>query len=143
MPFTLPSPDTEYGARVAKRLSEEITVWLTTVDANGVPQPNPVWFLWDGETALIYSLNTAARLKHIAHNPHVSLNFNTDDEGDDLVILTGHIRVALDTPPVDQHAAYLAKYGARIKDLFSDPADMAKKYSVALIFEPEKVRGRL
>jgi PPOX class probable F420-dependent enzyme len=143
MPFTLPSPETEYGARIAKRLNEEITVWLTSVDANGVPQPNPIWFLWDGQSVLFYSLNEAARLKHIAINPHVSLNFDTDGEGDDLVILTGHIRQASDVPSVDQNAAYLAKYGERIKQLFGEPAGMAAKYSVALRFDPEKVRGRL
>jgi PPOX class probable F420-dependent enzyme len=130
-------------ARVAKRLSEESTVWLTTIDANGVPQPNPVWFLWDGESALIYSLNTAARLKRIANNPRVSINFNTDAGGDDLVILTGHLLLAPDEPPVDQNSAYLAKYGEDINNLFSDPAGMAEKYSVALRFVPEKIRGRV
>jgi PPOX class probable F420-dependent enzyme len=143
MPFTLPSPETPFGARVAKRLSEESIAWLTTVDANGVPQPNPVWFLWDGESALIYSLNTAARLKHIATHPEVSLNFNTDAAGDDLVILTGRVRLAPEEPPVDRNAPYLAKYGEDINNLFSNPAGMAQQYSVALRFEPDKIRGRL
>jgi PPOX class probable F420-dependent enzyme len=140
--FSLPSPETPFGARVAKRLNEESAVWLTTVDADGVPQPNPVWFLWDGESILIYSLNGAARLKHIAGNPYASINFDSDD-GDDLVILTGQIRQASDAPSVELNAAYLAKYGDDIKELFSDPAGMAAQYSVALRFEPEKVRGRL
>jgi PPOX class probable F420-dependent enzyme len=143
MSFTLPSPETPFGARVAKRLTEESVAWLTTIDANGVPQPNPVWFLWDGESALIYCLNTAARLRHIANNPRVSLNFNTDGDGDDLLILTGRIRLAPEEPPVDQNTAYLAKYGEDINDLFSNPVGMAEKYSVALRFEPEKLRGRL
>ena len=46
---------TEFGQRVMRRLQEEVVVWLTTVDASDTPQPRPVWFLWEGETFLIYS----------------------------------------------------------------------------------------
>jgi hypothetical protein len=38
--------------RVAQRLREDAVIWLTTVAANGTPQPNPVWFLWDGHSVL-------------------------------------------------------------------------------------------
>jgi PPOX class probable F420-dependent enzyme len=48
-------PSTDFGARVARRLADETIGWLVTVDAEGTPQPSPVWYLWDGETILIYS----------------------------------------------------------------------------------------
>jgi len=44
---------TETGARAEGRLWEEKIAWLTTVRANGQPQPIPVWFLRDGETFLV------------------------------------------------------------------------------------------
>jgi predicted pyridoxine 5'-phosphate oxidase superfamily flavin-nucleotide-binding protein len=31
-------------------LHEAHVIWLTTVDADGTPHPNPVWILWDGDT---------------------------------------------------------------------------------------------
>ena len=40
---------TDFGAHVAKHLADDQVVWLTTVRANGIPEPSPVWFLWDGE----------------------------------------------------------------------------------------------
>ena len=43
------------GQRIQLRLEEEETIWLTTVDASHTPQPRPVWFHWDGETAMIFS----------------------------------------------------------------------------------------
>ncbi len=46
-------PSTPFGARVAQRLREEHLIWLTTVGADGTPQPNPVWFLWDGASVLV------------------------------------------------------------------------------------------
>ena len=38
-----------FGRRVVERLENEHVVWLTTVAADGTPQPSPVWFLWDGQ----------------------------------------------------------------------------------------------
>jgi hypothetical protein len=47
---------TEFGARVARRLREEMVVWLTTVTPAGAPLPRPVGFVWDGgEVVSIYS----------------------------------------------------------------------------------------
>ncbi|GER90559.1 hypothetical protein KDW_47210 [Dictyobacter vulcani] len=39
-------------------------IWMTIVDAKGMPQPAPVWFLWDDATAtmLVYSQTHAKRL---------------------------------------------------------------------------------
>ena len=45
----------EAGARAEKRLREEAIIWLTTVRSDGQPQSVPVWFLWEGETFLVYS----------------------------------------------------------------------------------------
>jgi PPOX class probable F420-dependent enzyme len=62
-------------------------IWLITVDADNRPQPRPVWFHWDGETVLIFSESNKAKLRHIARNPKVSLNFNTDEDGGDVAVL--------------------------------------------------------
>lgn len=79
----------EFGARVARHLREEIVVWLTTVTASGAPLPRPVGFVWDGgEDVSVYS-QTGARIRNIARNPRVTLNFGGDGEGGDIVILSG------------------------------------------------------
>ncbi len=78
MAFQLPDPSTPFGERIARRLRNERLMWLTTVDANGMPQPTPVWFLWDEATStiLIYSRSDAKRLEHLQQNPRVALNFD-------------------------------------------------------------------
>ena len=45
--------ETEFGARVARHLREEIVVWMTTVSPSGAPLPRPVWFLWDGDIVVL------------------------------------------------------------------------------------------
>ena len=60
-------------------------LWLTTTDSQSVPQPRPVWFLWDGDEILLYSLESP-RARNIADHPRVSLNLDGNGLGGDIVI---------------------------------------------------------
>jgi len=142
MRFALPDPTTEFGARVARRLTDEAVGWLTLVDASGTPQPAPIWFLWDGATALIYSDGKARRLAHLRANPRVSLSLDSNGHGGDIVVLTGEIGDAPDEPAVPSNPAYLAKYGAQIAGgSWKTPEVFAETFSVPLRFRPSGVRG--
>jgi PPOX class probable F420-dependent enzyme len=143
MTFQLPDRSTPFGERVIQRLRNEPIVWLTTVDTKGMPQPTPVWFLWDETTStfLIYSLADAKRLAHIQQNPRVALNFDGNGKGGDIIVITGQARVSTDEPPADQLPNYVEKYGTFIATLFATPANFASKYSVALRIHPTAIRG--
>lgn len=137
----LPDPSTPFGERVLRRLREERVIWLTTVDSSGTPQPNPVWFFWDGETLLVYNRPDAKRLQHIRRNPRVSLNFDSDGSGGDIVVLSGEARVNPGGAPASMEAAYLEKYRAEIPEIDRTPESLAAEYSVALRISITKVRG--
>ena len=78
---------TPFGKRVAERLRSEKVAWLTTVGKDGAPQPNPVWFMWDGaDGVVVYNAVGAHRMQHIKARPEVSLNFNTGAGGNDIVV---------------------------------------------------------
>ena len=101
----------EFGLRVLQRLQHEAIVWLTTVSADGTPQPNPVWFYWDGENCLIYSKADSAKLHNIARNSKVALSFEgATEKGGDVAVITGEALVDLHaSPPPD---GYIQKYQA-------------------------------
>jgi PPOX class probable F420-dependent enzyme len=142
MTSVLPDSSTDFGARVARRLVEEPVAWLTVVDGAGTPQPAPIWFLWDGESVLIYSLASAKRLAHLRARPRVSLNFDGNGQGGDIVVLSGEIADAPDAPSVADNSAYVDKYGERIKNMsYGTPEKFGAEYSVALRFTPHRVRG--
>ena len=142
MAFQLPDPATPFGARVARRLHEEHIIWLTTVDAKGMPQPNPVWFLWDDATStmLIYTFPDAKRIAHIQHNPGVALNFDGNGTGGNIII-TGEARFNPDELPAPQVPAYMEKYRESIARLNYVLQEWAAEYSVALRIHPTKLRG--
>jgi PPOX class probable F420-dependent enzyme len=139
----LPDPDSAFGARVHTRLREEYGIWLTTVGADGTPQPNPVWFLWeeDSESLLVYNRNTAKRLAHVAANPRVCAHFDSNGHGGDVVVFTGTAGPADDVGAPDRHETYLAKYADGIKRIGLTPQSFAALYRAALRIRVDKVRG--
>jgi PPOX class probable F420-dependent enzyme len=136
-------PESAFGGRVRERLRRSETIWFTTTSANGTPQPNPVWFLWDDEdeSVLIYNATRARRLEHVAVRPRVSLHFDSDEHANEVIVLAGVAEQAADVPPVTEHEAYLAKYRDDIERIGSSPEKFAQYYSVPLRIRPTKLRG--
>ncbi|HKF36809.1 MAG TPA: TIGR03667 family PPOX class F420-dependent oxidoreductase [Ktedonobacteraceae bacterium] len=143
MTFQLPDPSTPFGERVLRRLRDERLIWLTTVDATGMPQPTPVWFLWDEATStvLIYSRADAKRLAHLQQNPRVTLNFDGNGRGGDIIVITGQAQVSSDDLPADRLPTYVEKYRDFIARGFATPEKFASIYSVALRIRPRAIRG--
>jgi PPOX class probable F420-dependent enzyme len=133
--------DSRIGRTIKRRLRQEQVIWLTTVDSRGTPQPRPVWFHWDGQTVLIFSQPTAAKVRHIAHNTRVALNFNTDADGGDVGVLIGEAQVAQAPIPRERIKAYLRKYREGIKGIDMTPESLQEAYRVALLVTPQSVRG--
>ena len=132
---------TELGRRVIGLLDSEQVIWLTTVDSKGSPQPRPVWFLWDGSSLLIYSRPDAYKLRHLARNARVSLNFNSDREAHQVAVLVGEARVDPDAPRADMEPRYIEKYGEGIAGLGMTPESFGAAFSVAVRVRSERLRG--
>lgn len=132
---------TEFGARVARHLREEVVVWMTTVTRAGSPLPSPVWFLWDGaETVVMYSM-PGARVRNVEANPRVTLNFAGDGAGGDIVVLSGNAVIDADWPPADQAGDYRGKYDSHIARIGMTPETFAERYSVPVRIRLERLRG--
>ena len=132
---------TEFGARVAARLRDEIVVWMTTVTPKGSPLPSPVWFLWEGaESVLVFSRETA-RVRNIEANPHMSLNFDGDGQGGDIVVFTGRATADRDAPTADHVGAYVKKYAEHITRIGLTPEQFGARYSVPIRIELTALRG--
>lgn len=132
--------ESEFGLHVNNRLNKEPVIWLTTVAKDGTPQPNPVWFYWDGEKILIYSQPHAAKLKNISRNPKVSVNLEgAAIDGGDVVILCGEAiidRAATPPPP-----GYQNKYDDFVKNSGITWEQLHANYSVSITIIPTRYRG--
>ncbi len=131
---------TAISSQLQLRLRDEKVAWLTTVRADGVPQPTPIWFLWQEGTFLIYSKPDARKVRNIRRNPNVAVNLNTDEWGSRVVVFRGRATVVEGAPLANRVPAYLDKYRQGIADLEMTPESMAREYSVAIRVEPQAVR---
>jgi len=131
---------TKFGARVDKCLREEEVIWFTTVSSNGTPQPNPVWFFWDGVVITTYSKPDAFRIRNIRKNTKVSLSLQGADAlGNNVVIIIGEATL---NPDYDALLlGYVEKYQRYFPIMNVTVADLATAYSVEITVKPLKVRG--
>src|SRR3954453_8422268 len=132
---------TEFGARAARHLTDDVVVWLTRVSPRGAPLPMPVWFLWDGAESVVVYSQPGARVRNLESNPHVSLNFAGDGEGGDIVVLSGTATLAEDGQGADGDAGYVAKYEDDIARIGHTPESFAERYSVPVHIGLERLRG--
>src|SRR5258706_6713700 len=95
----------EIDAKFVERINQEYILWFTTVRPDGMPQPTPVWFIYDNGTFLIYSKPDAQKLRNIRHNPRVALNPNSDETGDEYLVIMGEAYIDEKQPPSNQVAA--------------------------------------
>ena len=107
----IPDTTTEFGAHVARRLGVDEVIWLTTVNSDGTPAPSPVWFLWTDGHFMIFSEPGKPKVRNIEARPRVSLNLETDAEGEDVAVFSGSAMVDDTGPTEAETAAYITKYG--------------------------------
>lgn len=121
---------------VQARLRQDLVAWLVTV-GGARPHAVLVWFLWDGETFLVYS-QPGRKVKDIERNSNVAMHLNSDPEGSDAVRIEGTAEIDRGQPPADRFPAYLRKYRDQIQSLGMTPAGFAERYGVAIRIRPAR-----
>ena len=115
------------GRKVKRHLKQEYIVWLTTTGSDLTPQPRPVWFIWDGATFLIFSQPHARKVQHIAAHRRVALHFNTDETGDqNVIVFVGDAAIDPAVPPAHKVRAYFRKYREGIQALGMTPEQFSR-----------------
>jgi PPOX class probable F420-dependent enzyme len=127
----------EFTQEVSSRLESDHYGWLTTVAKSGQPVPRLVWFYVDGTDVIIYTMPTAAKVRHVQNHPRVSLNLDSDGNGAGIIAVGGEAFVdATGTDPRGDEA-YWAKYEADA-ERFGLTEAMAG-YNTRLKFSVDKV----
>jgi len=128
----------ELTEQIERHLISDQVVWLTTVTATGRPAPRPVWFVWDGSAITVYSVNGGKKLRHIAANDSVSLNFNSTPGGGDVVVISGHARIVRDAPPPSRFPGLLDKYMPAVEAMGRPASWFDENYRTAIHITAER-----
>ncbi|HJZ07658.1 MAG TPA: pyridoxamine 5'-phosphate oxidase family protein [Trebonia sp.] len=128
----------ELTEQIERHLISDQVAWLTTVTATGRPAPRPVWFVWDGSAITVYSVNGGKKLRHIAVNDSVSLNFNSTPGGGDVVVISGHARIVRDAPPPSRFPGLLDKYMPAVEAMGRPASWFDENYRTAIHITAER-----
>lgn len=133
---------TTFGADVIKRLENQQLAWLTTVDSNGTPQPNPVWFIWDDGVIFIFSKPNQAKLNNIRRSGRVAVNLEATADEEHITIFTGQAEI-IDRAdlPADILDRYAERYAQGMKGIQLTRAEYEAAYTIPIRFTPAKLRG--
>ena len=125
------------GKHVQSRLKKDLAIWLATVGSDGRPHAVPVWFWWDGDSFLIYSL-PGQKVRDIEGNPRVALHLNTDPEGEDVIRVDATAKVEPRQVPAYKVPAYVRKYRALMNGYGWTPKVFSDQYHVAIRVRPDR-----
>jgi PPOX class probable F420-dependent enzyme len=123
-----------------RRIDQDMVAWLTTVTDRGAPAPNPVWFVPDGGDLLVFSAPSARKVHNVEQRPAVTLHFNSDPHGGDVVIIVGEATVTRGQRP-SAIGGYLDKYESSITGPLGMTVDeIDATYNAEVRIRPARVR---
>jgi PPOX class probable F420-dependent enzyme len=136
--FTMENLSPEQRGRVEERLRTDQIVWFGTVRADGQPHLVPVWFLWDGESVLVFS-KPDQKVRDLRANPRATLHFNSTPQGGEVVVLEGTAELLEQPSGEVAPPAYFEKYAAGIVSFGSTPEQLMVDYPQPIRFRPTKI----
>lgn len=80
-------------------------------------------------------------MRNIVANPKVTLNFDGDGRGGDIVVLSGIAQIDPDAPAADAVPAWLEKYAQLIQQFGMTPASYAARFSVPVRIRLTRLDG--
>jgi PPOX class probable F420-dependent enzyme len=128
-----------FHAYVDRRLRAEPIIWLTTATLDGRTHIVPMWFLWDGQAVVLFSLPNTKKLRHIASNPLVSLALEASDQGYDIVIIEGRASLIDDPLVTGKMPSFITKYAGVPRRW--EPQEWAEKFSKTVQVMPTKLKA--
>lgn len=129
----------EQDKHIDHHLRKHKIVWLISVRPDGRPHAVAVWFLWDGETFLIFSKPKNQKVRNLRNNPNVVLALDDTHKGDDPITVEGTATLIEPGEADRTFSAYAEKYKDDIKELGFTPEQMAKEYSQPIRITPTRV----
>src|SRR5579884_1012583 len=82
-------------AHILGRLRDDLILWFVSVRSDGRPHIVPVWFLWDRDTILVFSMPNQ-KVRNIQQNPNVELALDNTYDGEDVITIEGQAHLVGD-----------------------------------------------
>ncbi len=122
---------------VEERWRNDPIVWLGSTHPDGRPHIVPVWFLWDGETVLIFT-QPDQKVRNLRQNPRVTLALDDTKGGGDVAMLEGTAELLDEPAAAVAPPTYADKYAAAMSGMGMTMESMAAEYSQPIRITPTR-----
>jgi len=120
---------------VLERVQHDQVAWLTTITESGAPSPVPVWFVDDDGDLVLFSEPAARKVVNIERQSQVTLHFNSDPDGHDVVVVRARAQVEPGKLPSEQ-PGYVDKYRAALATLPFTVDDLDRDFTTRIRLTP-------
>ena len=129
-----------HHAHIERRLRTEPIIWLGSTRPDGGPHLVRVWFLWDSNSILIFSLPNTQKVINLRNNPSVTLALDAADQGYDIVRMDGRATLLGSDADIRGSMPVFAEKYASIARRWA-PQEWAAKFSQAIDIRPTRLQS--
>lgn len=123
--------------KVVARLQTAPIAWFGSTRDDGQPHLVPVWFLWEGETILVFTKTGSQKVHNIRANPRATVALEGADDGE-VVIVEGQAELLPEATAAVAGPVYWEKYGTQMEQMGMTPEGMAAEFAQPIRVRPTK-----
>jgi PPOX class probable F420-dependent enzyme len=101
---------------IADALAAGDVVWVGSVRPDGTPHVVPIWFVWDGETILVFSKPHAQKVRNVQTNPRVMVAVGEPSRDFDVELIEAVAELVPQPTCEVLPDGFAQKYGARVTE---------------------------
>ncbi len=114
-------------------LQRPLFAHLATSRAEGGPQVNPMWFIWDGQHLRFTGTTTRFKHRNITHDPRVAVSINDPDQPYRYLEIRGTVTAIEPDPRAEFFLTLADRYG-----LPTDGAPGDAPHRVVYVVTPDR-----
>ena len=122
-------------------LEREPVVWLSSVRPDGRPHVVPVWFMWDGESILVFSKPGAQKVTNVRADPRVMVAVGEPGVAFDVELVDAIAELAQEPTAVLLPQTFARKYAALAERAGITVDGFAATYSQSIWIRPTRWLG--
>jgi PPOX class probable F420-dependent enzyme len=123
---------------IAEALERQTVVWVSSVRPDGRPHLLPLWFVWDGDSILVFSKPHAQKVRNVQASPRVMVGVGEPAADWDVELLEGVAEllplVSADVLP----ESFAAKYRELMARAGTTREQFAQTYSQPIRIRPTR-----
>ncbi|HSL32879.1 MAG TPA: pyridoxamine 5'-phosphate oxidase family protein [Candidatus Limnocylindrales bacterium] len=126
---------------IARSLRRETVAWLSSVRPDGAPHVVPIWFVWDGESILVFSKPDAQKVRNLRADPRAMVAVGRPGADFDVELVEVTAEIVPESSPGLLPDGFVGKYASLARRAGIAMDRFAATYSQPIRLHPTRWLG--